>query len=321
MEHADAHQHTTTAHDLESHRAELLLHCYRLLGSHRDAEDVVQEALTSAWRGLPTFEGRSSLRTWLHRIATNAALNARRSRSRRPVTVQLPFPAPVPTRRVATPWLEPLPDAVVTGGDAPVEDLTGREDVALAFVAALQGLPGRQAAALLLHDVVGFDRAEVAELLKTSPTAVKGLVQRARAAMPVDPADRTSAVSVVDPRLVERFVEALTGGDVGALVEVLTSDAVLAMPPLDLHYEGRSAIAAFLHASGGWLPDRTVEVWPMRCNGSPAFVHVIGGRGSDGSTGLVVLDAGSAGIRRITRFLDPGVVQRARAAVDAAPGR
>lgn len=309
---------TFYADDVEPYRRELLLHCYRMLGSHRDAEDVVQEVMIAAWRGLSGFEARSSLRTWLYRIATNRCLNVRRTRSRRPATTQLPFDPPAPTRRDGAWWLEPLHDARLPATANSADDIACRADIALGFVAALQALPGRQAAALLLHDVIGFDRAEVAALLDTTPTSVKGLLQRARAATPAAAATDAPHDPDVEQELVDAFVDALHTGDVGALVALLTSDAVLSMPPLDLVYEGRPAIAAFRRASTGWLPERRVSVVRLRCNGAPAFVHTIDGAGrgghEDGSTGLVVIEIREAGIARITRFLDPQVVERARTA-------
>lgn len=293
--------------DVVRHRGELLVHCYRMLGSTSDAEDVLQEVMTAAWRGVPDFAGRSSLRTWLYRIATNRSLNARRARTRRPETTQLPFHPPMPTSHDSTWWLEPLPDDDLATVTDPADEATLHADVALGFVAALQALPGRQAAALLLHDVVGFDRSEVAALLDTTTTGVKGLLQRARRAVPAGPVPIPRGV---EEELVDRFVDALRTGDVDALVALLTSDAVLTMPPLELVYEGAPAITAFLRASLGWLPSRRVEVRQVRCNGAPAFVHTIDG-GDIRSTGLVVLEVTDVGISRITRFLAPHVVETA----------
>lgn len=170
--------------DVLRHRGELFVHCYRMLGSRTDAEDVLQETMTAAWRGVPDFEERSSLRTWLYRIATNRSLNARRARTRRPETAQLPFYPPTPTSHDSTWWLEPFPDDQPATVTDPADEATVRADLALGFVVALQALPGRQTAALLLHDVVGFDRSEVAALLDTTTTGVKGLLQRARRAVP-----------------------------------------------------------------------------------------------------------------------------------------
>ena len=225
---------------VEPHRGELLVHCYRLLGSVTDAEDVLQETLVAAWTGLAGFEGRSSLRTWLYRIATNRCPNARRDAARRaPAAPVPPFEPPAPTRREAVTRLQPLPDSA----PGPEARYGMKEAVELAFITALQRLPPRQAAALILRDVLGYSAAEAADLLSTTPTVVKGLLQRARSAVGDSP--RTPPR---DEPLARRFAEAFTAGDIDAVVGLLVDDAWLAMPPAPHEYQGPAAIAAFLRA-------------------------------------------------------------------------
>jgi RNA polymerase sigma-70 factor (TIGR02960 family) len=224
----------------EPHRRELQVHCYRILGSTQDAEDLVQETLLSAWRGLEAFEGRASVRAWLYRIATNRCLDALRARSRRPREVQAMTEPPDPTRRTEPIWVEPYPDVLLEdlpdrspGSAARYE---ARESIELAFVVALQRLPPRQRAALVLQDVLGFRTAEVAEMLDTGEGSVKGALQRARAALDarLSAADRERAArpnSARERQLVGRFADAVECGDVDEMVALLTDDAWVTMPP------------------------------------------------------------------------------------------
>jgi RNA polymerase sigma-70 factor (TIGR02960 family) len=239
----------------EPHRRELQVHCYRILGSVQDAEDMVQETLLAAWRGLEAFEGRASLRAWLYRIATNRCLNALRARSRRPREVRAMPDPPEPTRRTEPVWLEPYPDVLLEDlpdrAPGPAARYEARESIELAFIVALQHLPPRQRAALVLRDVLGFRTAEVADMLDTGEGSVKGALQRARAALEkrLAAADRERAParnSAGERRLVGRFVDAFSSGDVDEVVSLLTDDALLTMPPLPLEYQGHEAIAAFL---------------------------------------------------------------------------
>jgi RNA polymerase sigma-70 factor (TIGR02960 family) len=260
---------------IERHRGELQLHCYRILGSIQDAEDVLQETLLAAWRGLEGFDGRASLRAWLYRIATNRCLNALRDKGRRPRQVEpIPDP-PEPTRRSEPSWLEPYPDVLLDSVAGPEARYEIRESIALAFVAALQHLPPRQRVVLVLRDVLGFRAAEVADMLDTSEAAVKGALQRARAKLKSElPAgDRERAPLPRSPRereLVGRFADAVQNGDVDAVVALLTDDAWLTMPPQPFEYQGHAAIARFLRdreaRRGGSL-----RLVPTRANGQPAF--------------------------------------------------
>jgi RNA polymerase sigma-70 factor (TIGR02960 family) len=252
----------------QAHHRELHMHCYRLLGSVQDAEDLVQETLLAAWRGLDGFEGRASLRSWLYRIATNRCLNALRDRGRR--VPELPGPPeggpepPPPTRRREPVWLEPYPDP-----EARYEE---REAIGLAFVAALQRLPPRQRAVLVLRDVLGFRAAEVAEILDVSEPSVTSALHRARAALEPLPVEQAPLPnSATERALVDRFTDAFERGDVRGVVELLTADAVLTMPPEPLEYQGPAAIAGFLSTvpAGGRL-DR-FRLIPTRANGQPAF--------------------------------------------------
>jgi RNA polymerase sigma-70 factor (TIGR02960 family) len=262
----------------EPHRRELRLHCYRILGSLQDAEDVVQETLLAAWRGLQAFEGRSSVRAWLYRIATNRCLDALRARSRRPREVQAMKEPPEPTRRTEPIWLEPFPDTLLEAlpdrSPGPAARYEAREATELAFVVALQALPPRQRVALVLRDVLGFRTAEVAEFLDTGEASVKGAVQRARAALQgrLPAADRERAPqpnSVRERQLVGRFADAVESGDVDEMVSLLTDDAWVTMPPQPLEYQGHEPIAALLR----YNEERRgpLRVVPTRANTQPAF--------------------------------------------------
>lgn len=289
---------------VEPHRRELRLHCYRILGSLTDAEDVLQETLLAAWRGLDGFEGRSPLRSWLYKIATNRCLNALRSGRRRPPEPVPPFEPPEPSRRGEVTWLQPIPDTeIVDDAPGPAARYEAREAVKLAFVAGLQRLPPRQAAVLVLRDVLGYPAGEVARMLDTTETAVKGALQRARAALP--PPRAAAEPTLRERELSERFAEAFTSGDVDGVVELLTDDAWLAMPPAPHEYHGRAAIAAFLRASTAWRGARPMELLPTRANAQPAFGCYIDGR----PAGMVVLTISGAGISAITRFLDVPLVR------------
>ena len=264
---------------VEPYRRELHLHCYRILGSLQDAEDQLQETLLAAWRGLDGFEGRASLRAWLYRIATNRCLNALRDRSRRPQEVSRMVEPPEPTRRVEPIWLDPYPDVLLDGladtASGPEARYETRESVALALVAALQHLPPRQRATLVLRDVLGFQTADVAEMLDTSEASVKGALQRARTTlderMPADSRERAPLPSSAREReLIGRFAAAVERGDTDGMVSMLTDDAWVTMPPEPYEYQGRQAIAQFLkdrQARRG----ANLRLVPTRANGQPAF--------------------------------------------------
>jgi RNA polymerase sigma-70 factor (TIGR02960 family) len=262
----------------EPHRRELQVHCYRILGSMQDAEDLVQETLLAAWRGLEGFEGRASVRAWLYRIATNRCLNALRARSRRPREVQAMNELPEPTRRTEPVWLEPYPDVLLDDlpdrSPGPEARYEARESIELAFIVALQHLPPRQRVALVLRDVLGFRTAEVAEMLDTGEASVKGALQRARATLEarLPSADRDRAPganSARERQLVGRFADAFRSGDVDEVVSLLTDDALLTMPPQPLEYQGHEAIAAYLSYRAALRG--TLLVVPTRANGQPAL--------------------------------------------------
>jgi RNA polymerase sigma-70 factor (TIGR02960 family) len=264
---------------VEPHRRELQLHCYRILGSLQDAEDQVQETLLAAWRGLDRFEGRASLRAWLYRIATNRCLNALRDRGRRPQEVSRMVEPPEPTRRAEPSWLEPYPDHLLEGladtAPGPAARYERSEAVGLAFVAALQHLPPRQRAALVLRDVLGFHTAEVAEMLDSSGASVKGALQRARATvdarMPAPGRERAPLPSSASEReLLGRFAAAVERGDTDGVVSLLTDDAWVTMPPEPYEYQGGPAIARFL-ADRQARRGGNLRLVPTRANGQPAF--------------------------------------------------
>ncbi|WBQ02662.1 RNA polymerase subunit sigma-70 [Kribbella sp. CA-293567] len=281
---------------VEPYRRELHLHCYRMLGSVTDADDVLQEILLAAWRGLDSFKGRASLRTWLYRIATNRCLNAIRDGKRRPPAEPLPpFEPPEPSRRGDVTWLQPYPDALLD------ELLVRRETIQLAFITALQRMPPRQAAALILVEVLDFPVAEAADLLDTTPTAVKGALQRARASVRTPAAPRDAKT---ERRVAERFAEAFMADDIATITTLLTDDAWLAMPPAPHEYVGPSAIAAFLEASAS-ARISTLVLEPAGANLHPAYscYFVNGSHRTD--TGQLVLTVSGDRISTITRFLKP----------------
>jgi RNA polymerase sigma-70 factor (TIGR02960 family) len=301
----------------EPYRRELQLHCYRILGSMQDAEDLVQETLLAAWRGLDGFEGRSSVRNWLYRIATNRCLNALRDRSRRPRALQTMDDTPSPTRRTEPVWLEPYPDVLLEeipdDSRGPAARYEARESVELAFILALQRLPPRQRAALVLRDVLGFRTAEVAEMLDTGEASVKGALQRARATVreQLPAADRERAPrpnSAHERELVGRFADAVQTGDLDEIVALLTDDALLTMPPQPLEYQGHDAIAGFLHHRAE-LRGTPLRVVPTRANTQPAFgCYLPDAQAAIARPyGLIVLTLEGDAIAAITWFADTGV--------------
>lgn len=305
----------------EPHRRELEFHCYRMLGSLQDAEDVLQDTLVAAWAAIGKFERRASVRTWLYRIATNRCLNALRDAKRRPPAApQAPFTPPPPTRVAEPGWLEPCPEDrlgwledLTPGPEARYEQ---REGIELAFVAALQRLTGRQRAALLLHDVLGFRAAEVATMLDSSEDGVKGALRRARAAFDDELAgsrreQHLAAESPQERALVQSFVDAFIEDDVERMVSLLTADAWLSMPPSPLEYQG-AAIGTFLSAISQWRAGQPpYALRAQRANGQPAFgaYRVDPGEGVAVSVGLIVLTLTGAGISRITWFVGQQYVQ------------
>jgi RNA polymerase sigma-70 factor (ECF subfamily) len=292
---------------VEPYRRELQLHCYRMLGSLQDAEDLVQETLLAAWRGLAGFEERASLRAWLYRIATNRSLNALRDRGRRPAPED--YMATPPTRHIEPSWLEPYPDSALPdlapGPDARYEQ---REATQLAFIAGLQQLPERQRAALVLRDVLGFRNDEVAAMLDVSPQSIKAALQRARATVEqrVPELERAPLPeSPVERALVARFSDAVEAGDTERVVALLTDEARLTMPPLPLEYIGQAAIAEFLDYRA-MLRGAPLEVRPTRANGQPAFGCYLHSR----AWGVIALTLSGEQIAEITFFADPSLLGR-----------
>jgi RNA polymerase sigma-70 factor (ECF subfamily) len=276
---------------------ELHLHCYRMLGSTTDADDVLQEVLLAAWRGLDSFAGRSSLRTWLYKIATNRCLNAIRDGKRHPPPEPLPpFEPPPPTRRGDITWLQPYPDEFLD------DQLVKREHIELAFITALQRMPPRQAAALILVDVLDFPTAEVADLLDTTPTAIKGALQRARASLHSPPPPRDAET---ERQVARRFAEALVADDIATITTLLSDDAWLAMPPAPHEYHGPAAIAAFLQASVAARTDSTLLLEPIGENLHPAFTCYFVSDSGRRYTGYLALTISDNRISTITRFLEP----------------
>jgi len=299
-------------------RRELLAHCYRMLGSAEEAEDLVQETYLRAWRSFAGFEGRSSVRTWLYRIATNACLTAIKRRGRRPLPSGLGAPAGDPEAPVVAslevPWLQPLPDAMLDAVPAdPAAEVMSRAGMRLALVAALQYLSARQRAMLILRDVLEWPAAQVADLLDTTTTAVNSGLRRARAqlahalpaedelAEPADPGQRA---------LLDRFAAAFENADAGALAELLREDVALEMPPVLTWFTGRQAVVRFLDGRQPHLfavPGQ-LRMVPAAANGQPAFAAYL--RGDDGvyrAHAVVVVTVTAAGIARIVIFLDPGL--------------
>jgi RNA polymerase sigma-70 factor (TIGR02960 family) len=304
----------------EPHRRELHVHCYRIVGSVQDAEDLVQETLLAAWRGLAQFDGRASLRAWLYRIATNRCLNALRDGARRPQRAVAPAnELPEPTRLAEPVWLQPYPDVLLEdlpdAAPGPAARYEARESIELAFIAGLQHLPPRQRAALVLRDVLGFQTVEVASMLETSEASVKGALQRARATLNVHRPARerapAAAGSAGERALVGRFADAVESGDIDAVVALLTDDAWVSMPPAPHQYQGRAAIAAFLRDRARFRGGPLVLV-PTRANGQPAFgayfpaPHTAIAR----SYGLVVLTLDGEEVSAITWFCDTSVFAR-----------
>jgi RNA polymerase sigma-70 factor (TIGR02960 family) len=305
----------------DPHRRELHVHCYRILGSVQDAEDVMQETLLAAWRGLAGFEERASLRAWLYRIATNRCLNALRDSARRPGArpAGLPFEPAPPTRMAEPLWLEPYPDALLdelpdaaAGPDARYET---KEAVGLAFVTGLQQMAPRQRAVLVLRDVLGFQASEVAAMLDTSEPSVTSLLQRARATldsrMPPDREEAPVPRSAREREVVARFTEAFERDDVEGVIALLTDDAWLTMPPEPYEYQGPEAIRRFLgdrFAARG----RGVRLVPTRANGQPAFGHYLGDPHAEVArfAGIIVLTLEGDRIAALTRFADTGILAR-----------
>jgi len=295
----------------DPYRRELQVHCYRMLGSLQDAEDILQETLLAAWQGLGGFEQRASIRTWLYRIATNRCLNAFRSASRRPAREwDIPqVEPPEPSRLGEVVWLEPYPDALLEGATtiplSPEARYQQSEAISLAFVTALQVLPARQRAVLILREVLGYRASEVAEMLDATVESVTSALKRARASLrlPSTP-DRDpppAAGSPAERALVAKFVGAWESGDLDALVDLCTADVSVSMPPIPLEYHGLDVVTGFL---ASLMRVRSHDLVPTRANGQPAFGAYL--RAPSGAirhgTGLFVLTITGDRICGMTRF-------------------
>jgi RNA polymerase sigma-70 factor, ECF subfamily len=300
--------------ELEAHRPAITGHCYRMLGSAVDAEDAAQDTFVRAWQSLQRFEGRSSLRTWLYRIATNVCLDALADRTRRTRPVE-EGPAgtveDVLDARARTHWLEPVPDARVLPPDAnPFERAALQQSIRLAFVAALQHLPPRQRAALLLADVLGWSAAEVADGLDMTTAAVNSALQRARATLQdrnvslASPTAEPARLSDEEVQLLGRYVDAFHRYDVDELASLLREDALFSMPPYTLWLQGPTAVSAWLSGRGAGC--RGSKLVPVNANGQPAFAQYK--PGSDGTSheawALAVLELQGDRIASWTSFLD-----------------
>jgi RNA polymerase sigma-70 factor (TIGR02960 family) len=300
----------------DRYRHELQLHCYRIVGSVQDAEDLVQETLLAAWRGLDEFGERASIRTWLYRIATNRSIDTLRAGARRPASGELMPEFPEPTRMTEPIWLEPYPDVLLEriADEAPGPDARyeTKEAIALAFVAGLQRIPPQQRAVLVLRDVLSFRAAEVAAMLELSEAAVNSLLRRARASLDSRlPAARDRAPlqgSRHERQLVGRFADAVEIGDIDAVVALLTDDAWVTMPPQPYEYQGAEAIRRFLRdrALNRGAPLRLV---PTRANGQPAFGAYFPCPHTEISRpyGMMVLTLAGDRIAEITFFGDSSV--------------
>jgi RNA polymerase sigma-70 factor (TIGR02960 family) len=310
---------------VEPYRRELQVYCYRFLGSAADAEDALQDTLVSAWQGLAGFEGRASLRTWLYRVASSRCLDALRQARRRP-PVSEPSAAmrglepPEPTRLGELVWLEPYPDAWLEGladtGPGPEARYETTESVSLAFITALQLLPPRQRAALILRDVLGFHASEAARILDSTEESVTSALKRARAALEHhrrsaprrEPAP--SPGSAAERQLVDRLTRAFEAADVDGIVALLTQDVWVTMPPLPLEYQGRDLAARFLTATA-FRPGWTARLIPTRANGQPAFGFYARDphAGQFYTVGLLVLTLSGTQISALTRF-DPATLPK-----------
>jgi RNA polymerase sigma-70 factor (ECF subfamily) len=313
---------------VEPHRGELHAHCYRMLGSVHDAEDALQEALLRAWRGLPRFAARSSLRSWLYKIATNTCLDAIARRPKRALPIDYGPPTDphdgIGKPLVESVWIEPYPDETFDVGDqllGPEARYEQRESVELAFVAALQHLPAKQRAVLILREVLGFSAKEVADLLDTTVQSVNSALQRARKA-----AEQTTVRALGDKRmneLVETYMRAWEAGDADTIVAMLTEDATLAMPPMPTWFRGREGVAGFLTelAFAGQErrrqlvsfagEERRMRLVPTRANGQPAFGAYYWNEeaGAYLPRALQVLTLRGGQIADITGFVDPAMMR------------
>lgn len=293
------------------YRRELHVHCYRILGSVQDAEDLLQETLLSAWQALDRFDGRS-LRAWLYRIATNRCLNYLRDTSRRPKVTNMPeFSGASPSDEPW--WLEPYPDALMDDiALAPEARYDARESIALSFVSGLQRLPTQQRAALVLRDVMGFSASEIAEMLDSTPASVNSALQRARARVEqLEPPDGVPrARSEHEARVVDQFVESFQRGDLEGVIALLSEDAKFTMPPEPVEFRGPRAIAEFLRSRGFW--GQGLKLVPTRANNQPAYGYYLPDPNANihRASGILVLSVRADRISAMTRFGDRSLLAR-----------
>nr|WP_242662927.1 sigma-70 family RNA polymerase sigma factor [Mycobacterium mantenii] len=295
----------------EPYRRELLAHCYRMTGSLHDAEDLVQETLLRAWKAYDRFEGKSSMRTWLHRIATNTCLTALEGRQRRPLPVGLGAPSSDPTaelvERHEVPWLEPLPELAEHPAD-PSVIVGSRESVRLAFVAALQYLPPRQRAVLLLRDVLQWRSAEVADAVGTTTTAVNSLLQRARSQLeavgPSAEDELAQPDSAEAQDLLARYIAAFETYDIDGLVDLFTAEAIWEMPPYTGWYRGAGAIVTLIHQQCPAEGSGDMRMLPLIANGQPAAAMYMRAGDVHVPFQLHVLDVRGGKVSHVVAFLD-----------------
>ena len=297
--------------ELEPHRANLTAYCYRMLGSPFDAEDAVQDTFVRAWRSRDRFEGRAAMRSWLYRIATNVCLDILKGKERRIRPMDL-GPASEPLEehlhtRSETTWIEPIPEQLIAPDADPADAVVAHESIRLAFVAALQHLPARQRAVLILREVLRWEASEVAELLDTSAASVNSALQRARASIAksnVSSADRVPSLGEADRALLERYVAAFERYDIDALTSLIHEDATQSMPPFDMWLRGREDIFAWWLGPGvGCRGSRVIPT--MSANGSPAFgQYKPSPQGGFDPWALQVLELSAGRIAEFTFFLD-----------------
>jgi RNA polymerase sigma-70 factor (ECF subfamily) len=307
----------------EPYRRELQLHCYRIVGSLQDAEDLLQETLLAAWRGLEQFEGRSSLRAWLYTIATNRCLNALRDRERRPQAAPGDRAArgaimhpPESFAEIA--WLQPYPDALLEGvidvAPGPAARYEAKESVALAFVSGLQHLAPRQRAVLVLRDVLGFHADEVADMLGSTEASVNSALQRARGTLEKRLAPRHERLAMPSgggaAEIVNRFADAFESDDIEAVIALLTEDAVVSMPPEPEWHQGRADIETFLRARHLDRLPRRWRFYRTAANLQPAYAYYLENDGEWVRAGMFVLGVRPDGIESVTRFADDGLLDR-----------
>lgn len=302
---------TPGSSDLEDYRTELTGYCYRMLGSAFEAEDAVQETLVRAWRGAGRFEGRSTLRSWLYRIATNVSIDMLNGRKRRALPMDMGPASPPVADSIGTPaaegsWVDPMPDGrVIPAGGDPAEVAVARESVRLAFVAALQHLPARQRAVLILREVLRWEASEVAQLLDTSVPAVNSALQRARATLAArdlddDPSD---PVGEAEQILLDRYVDAFQRYDIASLVALLHEDATQSMPPYPMWLHGRDDIGRWLLGPGSGCEGSVLV--PLRVNGRAGFAQYRAGGSAHRPFSLQVIDISDGRISRFTHYVEP----------------